>query len=100
MKKKRLIGKIIYHVLVCGLGLVMIYPLVWMIMSSFKPTSTIFTTAGQLITICIRKLCKRMERLRKDHICDIFQEFPVYFDRSYNGNPDLLFPGCVWSFQM
>ena len=49
MKKKRLIGKIIYHVLVCGLGLVMIYPLVWMIMSSFKPTSTIFTTAGQLI---------------------------------------------------
>ena len=42
MKKKRLIGKIIYHVLVCGLGLVMIYPLVWMIMSSFKPTSTIF----------------------------------------------------------
>ena len=49
MKKKRLIGKIIYHVLVCGLGLGMIYPLVWMIMSSFKPTSTIFTTAGQLI---------------------------------------------------
>ena len=49
MKKKRLIEKIIYHVLVCGLGLVMIYPLVWMIMSSFKPISTIFTTAGQLI---------------------------------------------------
>ena len=48
-EEKRLIGKIIYHVLVCGLGLVMIYPLVWMIMSSFKPTSTIFTTAGQLI---------------------------------------------------
>lgn len=49
MKTKRLIGKIVYHVLVCGLGLVMIYPLVWMVMSSFKPTNTIFTTAGTLI---------------------------------------------------
>ena len=49
MTTKRTIGKIVYHVLVCGLGLVMIYPLVWMIMSSFKPTQTIFTTANQLI---------------------------------------------------
>ncbi len=49
MKTKRKIGKIFYHVIVCGLGLVMIYPLVWMVMSSFKDTSTIFTTAGQLI---------------------------------------------------
>jgi len=49
MKTKRLVGKIVYHILVCGLGLVMIYPLVWMVMSSFKPTNTIFTTAGQLI---------------------------------------------------
>ncbi|MGL6217358.1 MAG: carbohydrate ABC transporter permease [Lacrimispora sphenoides] len=49
MKTKRKIGKIFYHVVVCGLGLVMIYPLVWMVMSSFKETSTIFQTAGQLI---------------------------------------------------
>ncbi|MGL5434686.1 MAG: carbohydrate ABC transporter permease [Lachnospiraceae bacterium] len=49
MKTKQTIGKIVYHVLVCGLGLIMIYPLIWMIMSSFKDTSTIFTTAGQLI---------------------------------------------------
>ncbi|MFT4007999.1 MAG: carbohydrate ABC transporter permease [Lacrimispora sp.] len=49
MKTKRMIGKICYHVIVCGLGLVMIYPLVWMVMSSFKETNTIFTTAGQLI---------------------------------------------------
>ncbi|SET55631.1 carbohydrate ABC transporter membrane protein 2, CUT1 family [Lacrimispora sphenoides] len=49
MKTKRKIGKIFYHVIVCGLGLVMIYPLVWMVMSSFKETSTIFQTAGQLI---------------------------------------------------
>ncbi|MDE7339211.1 MAG: carbohydrate ABC transporter permease [Lachnospiraceae bacterium] len=49
MKKKRLVNKIIYHVLVCGFGLVMIYPLIWMVMSSFKETNTIFATAGSLI---------------------------------------------------
>lgn len=49
MKTKRLAGQIVYHVLVCGLGLVMIYPLIWMVMSSFKETSTIFNTASQLI---------------------------------------------------
>ena len=47
MKKSSL--KIVYHVIVCGLGLVMIYPLIWMIMSSFKETKTIFATAGSLI---------------------------------------------------
>ena len=35
--------------LVCGFGLVMIYPLIWMVMSSFKETNTIFATAGSLI---------------------------------------------------
>ena len=49
MKKKRLISKIIYHVLVCGFGLIMIYPLIWMVMSSFEETNTIFATAGSLI---------------------------------------------------
>ena len=49
MKRKKLVWKIVYHILVTAFGLVMIYPLVWMIMSSFKETSTIFNTAGQLI---------------------------------------------------
>lgn len=49
MKKQRIFNAIIYHIVVCGIGLIMIYPLVWMIMSSFKPTGTIFTTAGSLI---------------------------------------------------
>lgn len=47
--QKRIIGTAIYHILVMGLGLIMIYPLVWMIMSSLKETGTIFTTAGQMI---------------------------------------------------
>lgn len=49
MKKKKTINTIIYHVLVCGIGLLMLYPLFWMFMSSFKETNTIFTTASQLI---------------------------------------------------
>ena len=48
MKKRRMISTTVYHVFVMGLGIVMIYPLLWMIFSSFKPTNTIFTTAQNL----------------------------------------------------
>lgn len=43
------IRKFFYHLFVFAFGLVMIYPLLWMIMSSFKESNTIFTTAGTLI---------------------------------------------------
>lgn len=49
MKRKERTGKIIYYVVVTVIGLMMIYPLIWLIMSSFKETSTIFLTAGTLI---------------------------------------------------
>lgn len=49
MKKKKKIGGIIYHILVCGFGFIMIYPLLWMFMSSFKETHSIFKTAESLI---------------------------------------------------
>lgn len=49
MKKKKTIANLIYHILVCSFGIIMVYPLVWMIMSSFKETNTIFTTATSLI---------------------------------------------------
>lgn len=49
MKIKDMCKRVIYHGVVLGFGFVMIYPLLWMIMSSFKETSTIFTTADQLI---------------------------------------------------
>ena len=49
MKTKRIVGASIYHILVFGFGLVMLYPLMWMFFSSLKETTTIFTTAGQLI---------------------------------------------------
>ncbi len=49
MTAKRKIGTVVYHVLVFLGGIVMIYPLLWMVMSSFKETSTVFTTASSLI---------------------------------------------------
>lgn len=49
MKEKRTARSIVYHVVICLIGIIMIYPLVWMMMSSFKETGTIFTTANSLI---------------------------------------------------
>lgn len=49
MKEKRMVKTILYHLLVFGIGIVMIYPLIWMFMSSFKETDTIFSTAGNLL---------------------------------------------------
>ena len=39
VKKKKKVSTIIYHILVCGFGLIMLYPLFWMLMSSFKETT-------------------------------------------------------------
>lgn len=49
MAQKKRTGKVIYYVVVTVIGIIMIYPLLWMIMSSFKETNTIFLTAGSLI---------------------------------------------------
>ena len=41
MKKRRIINNVIYHFFVVAFGLLMIYPVVWMILSSFKIKSEI-----------------------------------------------------------
>lgn len=46
---KRKLGTAAYHLIVGLLGFVMMYPLLWMIFSSFKDTNTIFATAGKLL---------------------------------------------------
>jgi len=40
---------LLYHTLVLMFGFVMIYPLLWMVGSSFKPSEEIFANAGSLI---------------------------------------------------
>ena len=49
MKKQRMISSVVYHLLVAAFGFIMIYPLLWMVMSSFKESSTIFREAHRLI---------------------------------------------------
>ncbi|WP_058306256.1 carbohydrate ABC transporter permease [Gracilibacillus massiliensis] len=41
--------KIIYHVLVGGFAILLLYPVIWLIMSSFKVSQRIFITADSLI---------------------------------------------------
>lgn len=40
--KRNVINKIIVHIIILAIGFIMIYPLLWMISSSFKPTTEIF----------------------------------------------------------
>lgn len=44
--KKKYISKIVYHLLVAGFGFVMLYPVIWMLMSSFKPSETVLSSIG------------------------------------------------------
>lgn len=48
-RSRLILSQTLYHLFVCLLGIIMVYPLVWMVFSSFKPTNTIFTTAGELL---------------------------------------------------
>ncbi len=43
------IGSVLYHLAVGGFGLVMLYPILWMVSSSLKPTTEIWTTVNNLI---------------------------------------------------
>lgn len=48
-KIKKTSSKVIYHVFTFFFAIVMIYPLLWMVMSSFKDTAEIFKTAEKLL---------------------------------------------------
>ena len=46
MKNKTAVHHTLTHLLIITLGLIMIYPIVWMIISSFKPNNMIFSDPG------------------------------------------------------
>lgn len=48
-REKRMFGTAIYHLFTFVFACVMIYPLVWMVMSSFKDSNEIFRTAASLL---------------------------------------------------
>ena len=49
MRQKRRIKTILYHAFAIALGLLMVYPMLWLIASSLKSNSEIFSTATSLI---------------------------------------------------
>ena len=49
MKRRKRVTTTVYHVLVTAASLMMLYPLFWMLSSSFKPNAEIFVTVGNLI---------------------------------------------------
>lgn len=49
MKRKRTVNSIVFHVGACILGFFMIYPLLWLLASSFKSNQTMFQDAYSLI---------------------------------------------------
>ena len=49
VRRRRIISAIGFHVPAILLGFVMIYPLLWMVSSSLKTNSEVFTTVTQLI---------------------------------------------------
>ena len=49
MKLKRILARTIYHAFMIAFSLLMLYPLLWMISASLKPSDQIMITADQLI---------------------------------------------------
>ena len=49
MKRKKKIHSIVFHVGTCALGFLMIYPLLWLLASSFKSNDTMFHNTFSLI---------------------------------------------------
>lgn len=49
LRAKRIASRTVFHLLVCLFGFIMLYPLLWMVMSSFKEKAMIFRDAHSLI---------------------------------------------------
>ncbi len=48
VQKKKILNMTLFHLFVGVLGFIMIYPLIWMVFSSFKESSLVLSTVGQL----------------------------------------------------
>ena len=49
MKTRKRVGAAVYHILVVVMSFIMVYPIIWLIMSSFKPGDQIFVNSASLI---------------------------------------------------
>jgi multiple sugar transport system permease protein len=46
---KTFLHTVLFHLIICGIGFIMIYPLIWMCFSSFKESSLVLTTVERLL---------------------------------------------------
>lgn len=60
-QRREKISATIRYVILLFVGLLMLYPLVWMFSASFKPNHEIFTTLSLWRTRHLGWLCKRLE---------------------------------------
>lgn len=51
---KKTLGSLRFHILALFFGIIMVYPLLWMVASSLKPNEEVFTTATSLIPSVFR----------------------------------------------
>jgi multiple sugar transport system permease protein len=49
VQKRKKLHAVLYHITACIIGFIMIYPLLWMLMSSFKDNTEIFTDSWSLL---------------------------------------------------
>ena len=49
MKKKKRIGRIVYHICCAILAVIMLYPVIWMVSSSFKESSVVLREAAKIL---------------------------------------------------
>ncbi len=49
MKARKALGAVVFQILVIGLGIIMLYPVAWLILTSFKPSNQIFVNSARLI---------------------------------------------------
>src|SRR5574344_775222 len=47
-KSRKRLQTILFHVIICLIGFIMVYPLIWMFFSSFKDSKLVLTTVNQL----------------------------------------------------
>ena len=48
-KGRRALSTLLFHLLICLIGFVMIYPLIWMLFSSFKESGLVLVTGGGIV---------------------------------------------------
>ena len=97
MRKKKKINKILLYVMICLVGIVMMYPLVWMFFATFKDNSEIFGTLKLLPnSFSFDAYIKGLEGHWKIQLYQVFPEYLCHCDSGNGLHPDFLQYCGLW----